>query len=92
MLLNPEELEVRFEDCPFGVSARRIYEHMTMGQVNPFGRSVSSVKSPHDAAELIDLVHGALETQCCRAITPQNACSLHSRECIESCRLRRVGI
>ena len=56
MLLNPEELEVKFEGCPFGVSARRIYEHMTLGQINPFRRSVSSVRSLHDAAELIDLV------------------------------------
>lgn len=62
MLLDPEELEVKFERCPFGVSARRIYEHMTLGQINPFGRSVSSVRSPHDAAELIELVHGALKT------------------------------
>jgi len=77
MLLNPEELEVKFDGCPFGVSARRIYEHMTLGQINPFGRPVWKVRSPHDAAELIDLVHGALETQCCRAITPQNACASH---------------
>ncbi len=56
MSLNPEELEVAFEGCPFGVSARRIHEHMTLGQINPFARSVSSVRSLHDAAELIDLV------------------------------------
>ena len=56
MVLNPDELEIKFEGCPFGVSARRIHEHMTLGQINPFGRSVSSVRSLHDAAELIDLV------------------------------------
>ena len=56
MSLNPEALEVEFEGCPFGVSARRIHEHMTLGQINPFGRSVSSVRSQRDAAELIDLV------------------------------------
>jgi len=56
MSLNPEELEVEFEGCPFGVSARRIHEHMTLGQINPFGRAVSSVRSTRDAAELIDLV------------------------------------
>ena len=38
MPLRPDELEVTFEGCPFGVSARRIYEHMTLGQINPFGR------------------------------------------------------
>lgn len=56
MPLYPEKLEVEFEGCPFGVSARRIYEHMTLGQISPFGRSVSSVHSSRDAAELIDLV------------------------------------
>src|SRR5450759_597876 len=56
MSLNPEELEIEFEGCPFSVSARRIYEHMALGQINPFGRSVSSVRSQSDAAELIDLV------------------------------------
>ena len=55
MLLNPKELEVKFEGCTLGVSARRIYEHMTMGQINPFGRSVSSARSLLDAPELIDL-------------------------------------
>ena len=56
MSVNPEELEVEFDGCPFGVSARRIHEHMTLGQINPFWRSISSVRSPRDAAELIDLV------------------------------------
>lgn len=56
MPLNPKALEVKFEGCSFGVSARRIHEHMTLGQINPFGRSVSSVRSQRDAADLIDLV------------------------------------
>jgi hypothetical protein len=63
MSLNPEELDVEFEGCPFGVSARRIYEHMTLGQINPFWCSVSIVCSPRDAAELIDLgvlIRGAI--------------------------------
>ena len=56
MTLNSEALEVRFKGCPFGVSARRIHEHMTLGQINPFARPLASVRSPRDAAELIDLV------------------------------------
>ena len=56
MSLTPEALEVEFEGCPFGVSARRIHKHMTLGQINPYGRSVWSVRSQRDAAELIDLV------------------------------------
>jgi len=56
MTLNLEALEVLFKDCTLGVSARRAYEHMTHGQVNPFNRSVASVHSAADAAALIDLV------------------------------------
>src|ERR1043166_1256935 len=56
MPLNPAVLEVRFEDCSLGVSARRIHEHMTLGQINPFGRPVGTVRSQRHAAELIDLV------------------------------------
>ena len=53
---DPEKLELKFDGCPFGVSARRIHEHMTLAQINPFARSVASVQSPRDAAGLIDLV------------------------------------
>ena len=56
MPLAPEKLELKFDGCPFGVSARRIHEHMTLAQINPFARSLASVQSPRDAAELIDLV------------------------------------
>ena len=56
MSLNADALEVEFEGCPFGVSARRIHEHITLGQINPFGRRVSSVRSLRDAAALIDVV------------------------------------
>ncbi len=56
MPLDPDDLERRFDCCPFGVSARRINEHMTLAQINPFARSISSVRSPRDAAALIDLV------------------------------------
>ncbi len=56
MPLNADALEVEFGGCPFGVSARRIHEHITLGQINPFGRTVSSVCSPREAAELIDVV------------------------------------
>ncbi len=56
MPLDPDKLELKFDGCPFGVSARRIHEHMTLAQINPFARSVASVQSPRDAAGLIDLV------------------------------------
>ena len=60
MPLNPDALEVAFAGCAFGVSARRIQEHMMLGQINPFGRAVSLVRSPREATELIDVIrlHG----------------------------------
>ena len=33
-----------------------MHEHMTLAQINPFARSLASVQSPRDTAELIDLV------------------------------------
>ncbi len=56
MSLSPEQLEVMFDGGLFGLSARRIHEHMTLEQINPFGRSLSSARTLHDAAELIDVV------------------------------------
>ena len=56
MPLDPDKLELKFDGCPFGVSARRMHEHMTLAQINPFARSIASVQSPRDAAGLIDLV------------------------------------
>lgn len=56
MPLDPDDVERRFAGCPFGVSARRINEHITLAQVNPFSLSPSSVRTRRDAAALIDLV------------------------------------
>lgn len=55
MPLDPDKLELKFDGCPFGVSARRIHEHMTLAQINPFARSLASVQSPRDAAANIGI-------------------------------------
>jgi hypothetical protein len=56
MPLKPDQLEIQCKGRPFGFSARRIYEHITLIQINPYGRGVASVRSRRDAAELIDVV------------------------------------
>lgn len=56
MPLDPDMLELPFDGCAFGVSARRIHEHMTQAQINPFDRPAASCKSLGDAAALIDVV------------------------------------
>lgn len=56
MALDFNSHETAFTDFSFGFSALRLLEHIALGQVNPFGRPVTSVRSPSDAAELIDIV------------------------------------
>lgn len=49
-------LELSFEGCDFGLSARRLWEHTELGQINPFGRSISARAELNDAADFIDVV------------------------------------
>ena len=58
MFSDSSAFVIDFEGCAYGVSARRIFEHMMLGQINPFSRLVSSVQSPGEAAEVIDLIRG----------------------------------
>ena len=58
MFSDSSAFVIDFEGCAYGVSARRIFEHMMLGQINPFSRLVSSVQSPAEAAEVIDLISG----------------------------------
>ena len=58
MFSDAASFVIDFEGCAYGVSARRIFEHMMLGQINPFSRLVSSVQSPGEAAEVIDLIRG----------------------------------
>jgi hypothetical protein len=56
MPLDPNNLEIYIEGMTYAVSARRIHEHMTLGQVNPFGRAVSSIRTTEDAEEVVDVM------------------------------------
>ena len=58
MFSDSSAFVIDFEGCAYGVSARRIFEHMMLGQINPFSRLVSSVQSPGEAGEVIDLISG----------------------------------
>lgn len=49
-------LELSFEGCSFGLSARRLWEHTELGQINPFCRAISARVELNDAADFIDVV------------------------------------
>lgn len=56
MPLNPKTLEVKFEDSAFGLSARRLWEHTELGQINVFDCAVNSRQARNDPEAFIDLV------------------------------------
>lgn len=53
-LLKP--LEVRFSDSDLGLSARRLWEHTELGQVNVFGQAISERRELNNARAFIDVV------------------------------------
>lgn len=56
MTLGPKTLEVKLEGSAFGLSARRLWEHTELGQINVFDRSVNSRQGRSDPAAFIDVV------------------------------------
>ena len=56
MALDPKALEVRLEDSPYGISARRLWEHTELGQVNVFAHAVDSQEGQDDPGAFIDVV------------------------------------
>lgn len=56
MTQSAYSLELSFEGCNFGLSARRLREHTELGQINPFGRAISARAELNDAADFIDVV------------------------------------
>ncbi|MBK8113112.1 MAG: hypothetical protein IPK44_00655 [Candidatus Accumulibacter sp.] len=56
MTLAPDALELRFAYGDYGLSARRLWEHTELGQVNVFSKAISSRQEFNDAAEFIDVV------------------------------------
>ena len=51
-----KSLELRFSGSDFGLSARRLWEHTELGQVNVFSRAISGRQELNDAAAFIDIV------------------------------------
>lgn len=56
MALDPKALELRLEDSVYGLSARRLWEHTELGQVNVFDHAVNSRKGQNDPGAFIDVV------------------------------------
>lgn len=56
MNFEPNILEFRLDGCPYGLSARRLWEHTELGQINLFPHSVSSPLARHDSGLFIDVV------------------------------------
>ncbi len=51
-----KKLDLSFQDCDLGISARRLWEHTELGQVNVFGKAISSRPELNEAAAFIDVV------------------------------------
>ena len=56
MATASNSLELRFSGSDYGLSARRLWEHTEMGQINPFVRAISARRELNNAAAFIDVV------------------------------------
>lgn len=56
MTLDAEGLELEFSNGDYGLSARRLWEHTELGQINVFRKAISARTELNDAADFIDLV------------------------------------
>lgn len=57
MTLNPKVLELSFEEGDYGLSARRLYEHTELGQINVFPQPIRERTELNDAKAFVDVVH-----------------------------------
>lgn len=62
MVTATTTLELRFSGCDYGLSARRLWEHTELGQINVFGRAISQQPGANMAAAFIDVVRFDGET------------------------------
>lgn len=53
---NVVNLEVRFPNGEYGLSARRLWEHTNLDQINVFGQSISTCREQNDATRFIDVI------------------------------------
>lgn len=54
--LGPTSLELRFDSGCYGLSARRLWEHTEMGQINVFNQAISARRELNDADAFIDVI------------------------------------
>ena len=56
MKIDADELELQFPNGDYGLSARRLWEHTELGQINVFRKAISARSELNDAAGFIDVV------------------------------------
>ena len=56
MTLGPDALEWGLEKSEYGLSARRLWEHTELGQINVFSQAISARPELNDAAAFIDVI------------------------------------
>lgn len=56
MTLSTDSLELGFVDVDFGLSARRLWEHTELGQINVFTQAISARPELNDATAFIDVI------------------------------------
>jgi hypothetical protein len=56
MAQNLKNVDLQFADSDYGLSARRLWEHTELGQLNVFKKAISSRSELNDAAEYVDVV------------------------------------
>jgi len=56
MTLVPDSLERHFDHTEFGLSARRLWEHSELGQINVFSQAISARQELNDPAAFVDVV------------------------------------
>lgn len=59
MTHSPDALELRLVGGDYGLSARRLWEHTELGQINVFSQPISARRELNDPASFIDVVQFA---------------------------------
>lgn len=77
MALHPGQLDLRIKGCALALSARRLWEHVECGQVNPF--APIPVAGPLEPRAYVDVVNMSGPVQILTGMTLQEAISSHHR-------------
>ena len=57
-----KSLELRFPKCDHGLSARRLWEHTELGQINVFSQAISARRELNDATAFVDVIRFDVDT------------------------------